>query len=238
MKDEIQTCNHIKENGTFCGSPSLAGRDYCYFHLRLRVRRVAMARARAHGQRWRLDLPALEDMYSVQVALMRVIEALADDQIDNRRAGLILYGLQQAATNLRAADAWGEECNRFEVCEDTGGLAEHYDCMEAEFGLPEDAELDDTNGWAFPKPEVEGVAQKSPSAESPMGHEEVATMLTRAQALLEDSKQSVALKMRWWRRSRRNRWPQTASARPRRQRNALSRCKIIPVRSGGKSGAG
>ncbi len=176
MEDEIQTCNHIKENGAFCGSPALAGRDYCYFHLRLRVRGVAMARARAHGQRWRLDLPALEDMYSVQVALMRVVEALADDQIDTRRAGLILYGLQQAATNLRDANAWGEDCNRFEVNEDSAGVADEYDCIEAEFGLPEDAEVDDSQGWAFPTPEIVGVASKSPSVKNPTDHEQVAAL--------------------------------------------------------------
>ncbi len=180
MEEEIQTCNHIKENGVFCGSPALAGRDFCYFHLRLRVRRVAMARARAHGQRWRLDLPALEDMYSVQVSLMRVLEALADDQIETRRAGLILYGLQQAATNLRDAKAWDADCNRFETADDTDGLAETYDCMEEEFGLPEEAQVDDSQGWAYPTPEVVGVAQKSPAAESPANHKEVLAMPAKA----------------------------------------------------------
>ncbi len=150
-----------------------------------------MARARARGQRWRLDLPALEDMYSVQVALMRVIEALADDQIDNRRAGLILYGLQQAATNLRDANAWGEDCHRFEVADDTGGLAEEYDYMEAEFGLPEDTEVDVSEGWAFPTPEAVDVARESSLSENARDREEDAAIPVRAHAMMKNAHQSV-----------------------------------------------
>jgi hypothetical protein len=46
-------------------------------------------------------LPLLEDANSVQVALMKVIQALGSGRVDHKTAGLILYALQTASVNLR-----------------------------------------------------------------------------------------------------------------------------------------
>jgi hypothetical protein len=46
-----------------------------------------------------LDLPPVEDTESIQLALIDVIQALAANQIDAKRAGLLLYGLQVASAN-------------------------------------------------------------------------------------------------------------------------------------------
>jgi hypothetical protein len=48
-----------------------------------------------------LSLPPIEDSASVQLALVEVLEALAANQIDTKRAGLLLYGLQVAAANAK-----------------------------------------------------------------------------------------------------------------------------------------
>ena len=32
----VPTCDHLKEDGVYCDSPALRGRNYCYFHLNLR----------------------------------------------------------------------------------------------------------------------------------------------------------------------------------------------------------
>ena len=144
----IETCHEVKENGRLCRSAAVSGRHYCYFHLRHRARRLVMARARARGQHWRLQLPPLEDLPSVQVALMQVLDAVTDDSIDPRRAGLLLYGLQQAATILRArAEDW-EESNRFESDEEL-----EYAHFEAEFDLPPDLDLATPPEVAFPPPQ-------------------------------------------------------------------------------------
>jgi hypothetical protein len=45
--------------------------------------------------------PLLEDANSVQVALMKVIQALGSGRVDHKTAGLILYALQTASVNLR-----------------------------------------------------------------------------------------------------------------------------------------
>ncbi|HEY3988651.1 MAG TPA: hypothetical protein VGM02_05075 [Acidobacteriaceae bacterium] len=47
------------------------------------------------------SLPPIEDSASVQLALAEVLEALAADQIDAKRAGLLLYGLQVASANAK-----------------------------------------------------------------------------------------------------------------------------------------
>jgi hypothetical protein len=51
-----------------------------------------------------LDLPLVEDTASIQLALIDVLQALAANQIDPKRAGLLLYGLQVASSNARKID--------------------------------------------------------------------------------------------------------------------------------------
>jgi hypothetical protein len=48
-----------------------------------------------------LDLPPLEDTASIQLALMDVLQALAANQLEPKRAGLLLYGLQVASANVQ-----------------------------------------------------------------------------------------------------------------------------------------
>lgn len=145
-------CNHIKENGTYCRSAALRGRDYCYFHARLRARRLAMAKARAQKETWNFQVPALEDMQSVQSALMQVMDAIAAGLVDPRRAGLLLYGLQQASTNLRSVTSWIAP-SRFQIGEDDEYRAQSYSGLETEFGLPKRIDIATPPEVAFPAPE-------------------------------------------------------------------------------------
>jgi hypothetical protein len=46
-----------------------------------------------------LDLPPVEDTASIQLALIDVLQALAANRLDTKRAGLLLYGLQVASAN-------------------------------------------------------------------------------------------------------------------------------------------
>jgi hypothetical protein len=48
-----------------------------------------------------LELPPVEDSASIQLALIQVLQALATNQLDPRRAGLLLYGLQVASANAK-----------------------------------------------------------------------------------------------------------------------------------------
>jgi hypothetical protein len=57
------------------------------------------AGASAISENASLDLPPVEDTASIQLALIDVIQALAANRIDAKRAGLLLYGLQVASAN-------------------------------------------------------------------------------------------------------------------------------------------
>jgi hypothetical protein len=48
-----------------------------------------------------LELPPVEDTESIQLALIDVLQALAANQLDPKRASLLLYGLQVASANAK-----------------------------------------------------------------------------------------------------------------------------------------
>jgi len=149
----IKLCHHIRVNGKRCRGVATTGRDYCYFHLDDLGRRLKMARARARGQRWRLELPPLEDMYAVQVSLTQVIAAMADGHIDRGLGGGMLYGLQQAATNLRLPKEVWEGSYHFDDVEEI-----EWAGFEKEHGVPQDFDIDTPPEEAFPPPQEPAAA--------------------------------------------------------------------------------
>ena len=136
-----RTCDHLKEDGVYCSSPALRDQRYCYFHLNARARRVQAAHARLHGEaRPRFQMPVLDNMHAVQAGIQQVVDALADDRIDNRRAGLLLYALQQAAAGLKSTPQW--QGQRPEVAADEPLRALEVNTLQQQFGLPFDVDLD------------------------------------------------------------------------------------------------
>lgn len=87
--NDAPRCRWIYQGGTSCGSPQMRNHIYCYAH-----RQMMEARALA------LQLPAAEDANSIQVGLMRIQKALIDDTISTKKAGLLLYSMQLAMTNV------------------------------------------------------------------------------------------------------------------------------------------
>ena len=98
----VKTCRHAKVNGSICESPALRDQDYCFFHTSQRQRIRRQRRAVRLGLPF--QLPLLEDAASIQLAINDVLNALLAGQIDHKTAGLLLYGLQTAATNMRHAE--------------------------------------------------------------------------------------------------------------------------------------
>ncbi|MGA9390529.1 MAG: hypothetical protein WBV69_08800 [Candidatus Sulfotelmatobacter sp.] len=97
--EDVPRCQHVKVNGTQCGSPALRRRRRCYFHEEVRVER-AKVKADQFSQRG-FEMPLLEDANAVQLALMKVLQMLARGQMELKMAGLMLYGLQTASANLK-----------------------------------------------------------------------------------------------------------------------------------------
>lgn len=99
----IPQCRHIKNDGVRCASPSVRGHYFCYWHAQMREheRRHSSAEARERP----LQLPLLEDAHSIQLALMEVGRAILEDRISEKKAGLLLYMLQTAKSNLKGLEA-------------------------------------------------------------------------------------------------------------------------------------
>jgi hypothetical protein len=135
-----RTCDHLKEDGVFCQSPALKNQTHCHFHLNARARRLQMAQARRRGEACRIQLPLIEDMHAVQVSLQQVLDALSEDRIDHKRAGLMLYALQQAATNLNSTPDW--KGARPAAAFDQPLLAVEAPPIHEQFGLPQNVDLE------------------------------------------------------------------------------------------------
>ncbi len=98
---EIRRCQHIKVNGTQCGSPARRKERYCHFHRENQPERVKV------GGKGGVNflMPVLEDAQSIQSVVRQVVMLVLGGKIDNKQAGLMLYALQIASTNLKRIEA-------------------------------------------------------------------------------------------------------------------------------------
>lgn len=95
-------------NGSRCHSPALRGLNFCYYHNRLHLLASPARTVPADGSAAVLvpevsesfHLPVLEDRSAIQVALSQILDALASNRLDPRRASVLLYGLQVATQNV------------------------------------------------------------------------------------------------------------------------------------------
>jgi hypothetical protein len=87
--DAAPRCVWVREDGTVCRSPRMKNDIHCYAHYQMR-----------HARAENLWLPALTDANAIQMAVMMVQRALIDDEISEKKAGLLLYSIQIAAANV------------------------------------------------------------------------------------------------------------------------------------------
>jgi hypothetical protein len=115
--ENVPRCQHVKVNGTQCGSPALRRRRRCYFHEEMCTERAKDLSDQFEQRRF--VMPVLEDANAVQVALMKVMQMLVRGQIDTKVAGLLLYGLQTASGNLRHTTFEAEKTTDVVIDRDT-----------------------------------------------------------------------------------------------------------------------
>jgi hypothetical protein len=154
---QYETCRHLKEDGSYCGSPALRERKYCYHHLMQRGRRLRRARALRDDQPYRLEIQSLDNPYAVGNALTDIAQALAAGQLDAVIAGKLLYAIQQvSAANRRieqmeAAAAAKDPVPQIRAPVLGANLGSHADAnsrvqewpeFEQQFGLPPGVDLD------------------------------------------------------------------------------------------------
>ncbi|QNI35960.1 hypothetical protein [Edaphobacter albus] len=93
-------CHHHEPEGRRCGSPAMRGENFCYHHHQTR-RPIANLRLRRARQS-NFSLPEPSSRAEIQQAIGTIMLRIANNDIDLRRAGLLLYALQIANSNLTA----------------------------------------------------------------------------------------------------------------------------------------
>jgi hypothetical protein len=94
-------CQHLKVNGTLCGSPALRRNRFCNFLKLHQEETIQLNTDRTRRRRnIAITLPVLEDANSIQVSLMQIMRLIIAGEIDGKIAGLLLYALQTASSNL------------------------------------------------------------------------------------------------------------------------------------------
>jgi hypothetical protein len=95
-----QQCHHYQApSGHRCGSPAMKGEYYCYHHL-VKTNYRKNHRVLIDPEITRMELPPIEDRASIFIALAAVVHRLAENTIDTRRAGQMIYALQVAMRAL------------------------------------------------------------------------------------------------------------------------------------------
>lgn len=90
-------CRHVVD-GRRCGSPAMRGERFCYHHHETRRPVAALRQRRARQSTF--SVPAPESRPQIQQAIGDIMARLGNNDIDPRRAGLLLYALQLATSNL------------------------------------------------------------------------------------------------------------------------------------------
>lgn len=113
----LAICEHVKPGGVRCGSPALSDQKYCHYHEG--VHRV-VPYTNLFVMQWNptreaepynpCEFPFPEDAAAIQIGFMQLINGVAQQRIDIRRAKLILSALHGAAANLRQMDAALAKC--------------------------------------------------------------------------------------------------------------------------------
>src|SRR5579859_1470562 len=89
MADMAPRCQWVRQDGTSCGSPQMKQHIYCFAHMQMAEARTLM-----------LMLPPPEDANAIQIGIMRIQKAMLEGTISMKKAGLLLYSMQLALTNV------------------------------------------------------------------------------------------------------------------------------------------
>ncbi len=94
FSDEI--CAQRKANGDPCQSPALRGERFCHYHKVTGMPKINLDNSPS-GHAY---LPVFEDAVSIQSAISDVCEMMLHRRIETKEAGVLLYAMQVASTNM------------------------------------------------------------------------------------------------------------------------------------------
>ena len=157
-------CRHIFTDGHRCGSICLRGEPFCYYHHTTRK----PAPRQSLGKKSSFDLPLPEDRSAIQASIGIILQKIASNDLDPRRAGLLLYGLQIASLNLpkqqrdQDEDA-AEQVHEITTHPELGTLAPQTEIKEEKSSIARLLE-ELTQPKPAVLPQIQAVAQNHPSS--------------------------------------------------------------------------
>jgi len=94
-----EACQQMKYNGEPCRAAALRGKKFCYYHLHAgplpeQIENLAVI------PKVQFHLPLLDDATSIQATITLVCEHLLHRRLEPKKAGIRLYALQVASSNL------------------------------------------------------------------------------------------------------------------------------------------
>lgn len=177
MLSEAPKCQHVRSNGTRCGSPALKDNMFCYYHQHCRPVTFQYNKCIANYSDSDVTLPVFDDPHGIQITLHRVTELVLRHQIDQKDASLVLYALQLAMWNLKR--------------------------VERDQPKPEDVVTDpplEAAGETDPTDNVDGDADEEDDNGPPPGT--IHACIDSAESNLSGSALSPNVRLRWANRSR------------------------------------
>jgi hypothetical protein len=142
-------CRHIMPSGLRCESPALTQAYFCYFHSK-----IHSIGAEPNAKYGPMLLPSPEGPAGIQLSIAKITDALINNRIDAKKAGLLLYAMQIASQHINSISpgdmdqtiesmthtADGDELAPEEIVEEEGDDEEDEEHQEA--GEDDDAEDD------------------------------------------------------------------------------------------------
>jgi len=104
---DVPLCQHVKPDGSRCGTPAIRNHKYCYHHTTVRK---LVPKTTVHGLLTSgttgepyvaFELPFLETPEAIQIGFMQLIHGVGTGLMEPKRARMILSALYGAAANLR-----------------------------------------------------------------------------------------------------------------------------------------
>ena len=94
-----EACQQIKLDGEPCRSAALRGKKFCYYHLHSGPPPKDVSNPGVIPQ-VQFHLPLLDDATSIQATITLVCEHLLHRRLEPKKAGILLYAMQVASSNL------------------------------------------------------------------------------------------------------------------------------------------
>jgi hypothetical protein len=94
-----EACQQIKLDGEPCRAAALRGKKFCYYHLHSGPPPKDVGNPGVIPQ-VQFHLPLLDDATSIQATISLVCEHLLHRRLEPKKAGILLYAMQVASSNL------------------------------------------------------------------------------------------------------------------------------------------